>query len=104
MKIAVATTDGKMVNEHFGRMENFYIYVITSEGPVKVDEVSVKPLSTGDKNHPFDSERFQSIANALQGCERVYVTRIGERPAEELQNAGIEPVVFQGEISSITLD
>ena len=104
MKIAVATTDGIRVNEHFGRMENFYIYVITSEGPVKVKEVQVKPLSTGDKNHPFDSERFQSIVNALQGCERIYVTRIGEKPAEELQKIGIAPFVFEGEVSSITLD
>ena len=104
MKIAVATKDGIKVNEHFGRMENFFIYVITSEGPVKVKEVSVKPLSIGDKNHPFDNERFQSIANALEGCERVYVTKIGERPAEELQKLGIEPVAFEGNTSSITLD
>jgi predicted Fe-Mo cluster-binding NifX family protein len=101
MKIAVATTDKITVNEHFGRTENFSIFVITSDGPVKVEEVRVEPLSTGNKNHPFDKERFQSIAEALKGCERVYVTKIGERPAAELQKIGIEPVVSQGEISSI---
>ena len=103
MKIAVATTDGSTVNEHFGRVETFQVYVITIEGPVKVDEVTVTPLSTGDRNHPFDADRFETIAGALQGCERVYVARIGERPAEELQKQGIEPVVFDGEISAITL-
>ena len=101
MKIAVATTNGIEVNEHFGRADNFFIYVMTSEGPVKVEEVEVKPLSTGDRKHPFEADRFRDIAEALKGCERVYVAKIGERPAEELEKIGIEPVVFQGSISSI---
>lgn len=104
MKIAVATTDGIKVDQHFGMAEAFQVYVFTSEGPVKVGKVAVTPLSTGDKNHPFDKERFQSLAEALKGCERVYVTKIGDRPAAELQKTGIEPVVFQGEISSINQD
>ena len=104
MKIAVATTNGTEVNEHFGRIDKFQIYVITSDGPVKVEEVTVRPLTTGDKKHPFDGDRFRAIADALKGCERVYVTKIGERPAAELGKTGIEPVVFQGAISSISLD
>ena len=104
MKIAVATTDGITVNEHFGMADKFQLYVITSEGPVKVGEAPVEKLSTGDKKHPFDKERFQAIADALNGCERVYVTKIGDRPAEELKKAGIESVVYEGEISGITLD
>ena len=104
MKVAVATTDGVSVNEHFGRIEKFSLFVITSEGPVRVEEISVKPLSTGDKNHPFDSEHFQEIADALKGCERVYVTKIGEKPAKELEKLGIKPVVFKGEIDSIAID
>lgn len=103
MKIAVTTTDGINVNEHFGRAETFQIYVITSEGLVKVEEVAVTPLSTGDKNHPFDRERFQVICEALKGCERVYMTKIGERPAEELKKMKIEPVIYEGEISAITV-
>lgn len=103
MKIAVATTDGIEVNEHFGRTDRFFLYVITSNGPVKVGEAEVEPLSTGDRNHPFDQDRFLGIARALKGCERVYVSKIGERPAAELEKIGLEPVVFHGEISSIGL-
>ena len=104
MKIAVATTNGTEVNEHFGRTDKFQIYVITSDGPVKVEEVTVRPMTTGDKNHPFDGDRFQAIAVALKGCERVYVTKIGERPAAELKKTGMEPVIFEGKINSISLD
>ncbi len=102
MKIAVASRDGTLVNEHFGRADRFLIYVITSNGPVKVGDVSVEPLSTGDKSHSFDADRFLGIATALKGCERVYVTKIGERPAAELKKIGMEAVVFEGEINSIS--
>jgi len=91
------------VNQHFGRTDTFQLYVITSEGPVKFGEAAVKQLSTGDSKHPFDRKRFQAIVEALKGCERVYTTKIGERPAEELQKAGIVPVIYEGEISAITL-
>ena len=101
MKIAVATTDGIKVNQHFGMAESFQVYIITSEGPVKVEEVAVTPLSTGDKDHPFDKPRFMAIDDTLKGCERGYVTKIGERPTEELQKLGIEPVVYEGKISDI---
>lgn len=104
MKIAVATTNGTEVNEHFGRTETFQIYVISSDGPVKVEEVTVRPMSTGDKKHPFDGDRFQAITEAIKGCGRVYITQIGERPAAELKKVGIEPVIYQDEINSISLD
>jgi len=101
MKIAVATTDGIMVNQHFGMAKAFLVYVITSDGPVRVGQVTATPLSTGDKNHPFDKPRLLAIADTLKGCERVYVTKIGERPADELQKLGIKPVVYEGAISDI---
>ena len=101
MKIALASTNGTHVDEHFGRAEIFYIYDLSDAGPVKSAEVSVTPLSIGDKNHPFDPDRLQGITDALQGCERVYITKIGERPAAELVKIGIEPVVFQGAIKDI---
>jgi len=103
MKIAVATTDNISVNQHFGRTDKFQLYVITSEGPVKFGEAAVEQLSTGDRKHQFDRNRFQAIVEALKGCERVYTTKIGEHPAEELKKAGIDPVVFEGKISAITI-
>jgi hypothetical protein len=37
----------------------------------------------------------------LKDCKKVYVTKIGERPATELKALGIEPVVYQGAIADI---
>lgn len=102
MRIAVVSTDGKNVDEHFGRAERFLVYDLLPGGPEFVGERRSPTLSTGDRNHSFDAERFQATADALADCRQVYVTRIGDKPAEELVGRGIEPKVYQGPIARIT--
>jgi len=101
MKIAVATTDGVTVNEHFGRATRFLIYDTAPTGLIHVDTVEVTPLSVNDPKHPFDPERFGAIAEKLSGCRQVFCTKIGDRPAKELADRNIEVVVYEGAINAI---
>lgn len=101
MIVAVASTDGKNVNEHFGRADKFLVYEKTNDGLSMIGERKVTPLSVNDPNHPFDPDRFGKIAEALKGCEEVYVSKIGDRPSEELAILGIEPITYEGPIEEI---
>lgn len=103
MKIAIVSTDGKNVNDHFGKAERFLIYEIGKQGLSQLDEIKAPALSTGDKSHKFDAARFDIIAGALQGCKQVYCSRIGDKPREELTKIGITPVIYEGAIDAITL-
>jgi predicted Fe-Mo cluster-binding NifX family protein len=101
MKVAVASTDGKNVNEHFGRAEKFLFYEKTDEGVSLIGEGKVTPLSVNDPDHPFDPDRFNQLAEALIGCKEVYVSKIGTRPSEELARLGIKAVTYKGPIEGI---
>ncbi len=101
MKVAIASTDGKNVNEHFGRAENFLFYEKTAEGMSLIGEVKVTPLSVNDPGHSFDPDRFKQLAEALIGCKEVYVAKIGARPSEELAGLGIKAVTYKGPIEGI---
>ncbi|HSH69350.1 MAG TPA: NifB/NifX family molybdenum-iron cluster-binding protein [Deferrisomatales bacterium] len=101
MRIAFVSTDGKTVDEHFGRANRFLVFDRTETGLEPVAERPVSPLSTGDPAHTFDAGRFASIAEALEDCQRIYCTRIGERPAGELAARGIEAVVYEGAITQV---
>lgn len=102
MKIAIVSTDGISVNDHFGRAKRFLIYEAGDEaGLQKIEERAVVPLSTGDPSHGFDEERFAAVLAALAGCSRVYATRIGDRPRQELEERGIIPVIHAGAINAI---
>jgi nitrogen fixation protein NifX len=103
MKIAVVTTDGINVDDHFGKAERFLVYESRDGRMIQVGERKTGPLSAGDPDHPFDPERFSKIVSSIADCKRVYVTKIGDIPAEKLRTQGIEPVIYQGPIRDIEL-
>ena len=103
MRIAVASTDGKNVNEHFGKAVEFHIFDLGAEGLKPVERRQVTPLSVGDKNHDFDEARFGAVLAKISDCGRVYITKIGEKPAEELKRRGITPVLYDAAIERISI-
>ena len=89
--LAVATSGGGLVNQHFGHATEFLIYEASPRGVRfighrKVDQYCVGGDSCGEK----DSALAGSI-RALKGCEAVLCSKIGYEPWSLLENAGIAP-------------
>ena len=103
MLIAVASTNGEMVNEYFGRATRFWVFDVLESKQSLIMVRNVEPLSTGDKNHSFDFDKMAEVSWAIKDCERVYCIRIGERARLELEKLGIESIVYNDAISSITV-
>ncbi len=103
MLIAVASTDGEMVNEHFGRASRFWIFNVSKSKQTLIMVRNVEPLSTGDKSHAFDPARMTSVWETTKDCKRVYCTKFGDRPRLELEKLGIEAIIYQDAISSIII-
>ena len=103
MKIAVVSTDGVTVNDHFGKASRFLIHEMSESGPKLVEERACEPLSTGDPDHPFDEVKFSQIMAALEGCKKVFMTRIGDMPAAKLREKGVEPILYEGPIASLPM-
>jgi len=101
MLVAIASTDGETVNEHFGRAERFWIFEVTDSQQSLIVVRNCQPLSTGDTSHPFDPAKMATVLETIKDCERVYCTKIGDRPRRELENAGISPVIYNGAIPAI---
>lgn len=93
MLIAIASTDGETVNEHFGRANRFLIYDVSQGNQTLITVREVEPLSTGNKNHPFDQERLAGVSRAVQDCKLLYCTKIGDRPRQELEKIGVTAVI-----------
>ncbi len=103
MRIAAVSTDGKNVDDHFGKATEFLIYDLTEKGPDFVARRQSIPLSVNDPAHPFDPARFGKIVDVIRDCQAVYVTRIGDVPAAELKKQGIEPRIYTGGIEHIAV-
>lgn len=89
--LAVATSGGGLINQHFGHATEFLIYEASPRGVRfishrKVDQYCIGGDSCGEK----DSALAGSI-RALKGCEAVLCSKIGYEPWSLLEEAGIVP-------------
>ena len=100
LRIAVVSTDGTNVNDHFGMAKRFLIYDCNDKITF-VEERPTETYSVGDLEHTFDPERFGRVSALLKDCSKIYVTQIGEVPASKLKELGIEPVIYEGPIANI---
>ena len=87
-KVAVASSDGKFVNEHFRKASQFYIYKVENGDYEfvelrKIDDI----LSCGKESH---YDKILSIVKHLSGCRIVLVSQIGREAAIFLNRNGIE--------------
>ena len=91
MRLAVASNDGKMVNQHFGKAKQFYIFE-ANQGKATLLEIrkSNPPCGTADYGHGDDP--MKCTINLLSDCQAVICSRIGEHAKRELSEHGIEPV------------
>ena len=105
MKVAFATTDGKHIDEHFGRAGMFAIYEITEGGHRFVeirkfadgmDKAVVDTRDTG----PLHDSAVQNKVDKLADCRLIYLTEIGGPSAARLVKKGIMPMKMK-EIVSI---
>jgi predicted Fe-Mo cluster-binding NifX family protein len=98
MLIAVASKDGKEINQHFGHAERFLIYDVENDDAKLVDERQVERYCSFDPDHPLRGHLLRSIAEALDGCRAVVTAQMGEHPRGELEKLGVEPYVISGPI------
>ena len=98
MLIAVASKDGREINQHFGHAERFLIYDVENGAARLVDERKVDRYCSFDPEHPLRGHVLRDIADALNGCRAVVTAQMGEHPRGELEKLGVEPFVTNGPI------
>ncbi len=95
-RIAVASSDGINVNEHYGRARNFYIFdVVENES---YSEAGVKELIPACNGGVHDSEHLKRSAGYFADCRYVIASRIGPGAMAALEDVGVEGYEFAGDI------
>ncbi len=87
MKIAVASTDGKFIDLHFGDANRFLIFKI-EDGDGKFHDIREKTAMPVN-NH---QERWVGSIDLIADCKAVLCSKIGNEPTIELRKLGIKPI------------
>ncbi len=86
IRIAVASSDGTTVDQHFGQAESFYVYDVSAAGAVEVARREVA------KNALPNEGVRETIIRMLADCKLLLAEKIGTGPRPMLAKAGIEPI------------
>ncbi len=87
--VAVASTDGRVIDMHFGHAEAFRVYRVDATGVHFLESREVEHYCQGGYG---DEDKREVILRALADCSALFVAMAGEGPKARLREAGIEPV------------
>jgi nitrogen fixation protein NifB len=89
--MAVATSGGGVINQHFGHAKEFLIYEASAHDVRFVGTRKVDLYCTGGDRCGEAETTLQKIIRTLEGCVAVLCAKIGYEPWEQLEQAGIQP-------------
>jgi len=87
LKLAFASSDNRMIDQHFGAAESFAIFHVTRDDLV-LGEVVRFDASAQDGNEDKLGVRIA----ALSGCAAVYCCAMGASAIAQLRAEGVEPL------------
>jgi nitrogen fixation protein NifB len=89
--MAVATTGGGVINQHFGHAREFLVYEASANDVRFIGHRKVDLYCSGDETCGDAETTLAKTIRTLDGCDVVLCSRIGYEPWGQLEAAGITP-------------
>ncbi|QEP44380.1 nitrogen fixation protein NifX [Ectothiorhodospiraceae bacterium BW-2] len=87
LKVAFASSDLSVVDQHFGASKAFVIYAVTPEASRFVEVVEF-----GEQLQDGNEDKLTAKLEVLDGCIAVYSQAVGASAIRQLKSVGIQPV------------
>ncbi len=94
-KIAVASTDGKVVNEHFGRCRTYIVLDVDDIGNTYRFE-SFRKIEPACRDGEHSEQSFGLVLRALSDCRAVLTSRIGSAAERYITSRGLQSLEYGG--------
>ena len=89
--MAVATSGGGVINQHFGHAKEFLVYEASTEGVRFISHRKTDLYCSGDDTCGDGDSILAQTIRSLEGCEAVLCSKIGYEPWGMLEDAGVIP-------------
>jgi len=102
-KVAVASSDGRAVDQGFGQTDSFYSYQVEEGSLIQQGKIEVEARLDEPVVGPGHRRKLEDLANALKGYDAVVATEFGERAVQSLKEKGIAAFQMTGEVEKAVL-
>ncbi len=96
MRVAIGTSSGEYVDEHFGHARYFEIYEVNRDG---FEFIGARKAPASCRGHCEGG--FETVLELLQDCDAIFVVRIGETAAAFLISHGKRVFEADGTVENL---
>lgn len=97
-RVAFASSDGYVIDTHFGRATSFYIYQYFDDEYVFVEKRELEPVCLGGSH---STTKMRENVAQFQDCQYIVALRIGMGAIAIIQDSGITPMAIPGDITDV---
>lgn len=90
IKVAIASTDGKVINEHFGRATKFHIFELDTKSFEFLESRVMERCCNGGEH---TDTAFEKVAYILKDCKAIFVAKIGNGASNYMESKGF--IIFE---------
>ena len=94
LKFAFASTDMKVVDQHFGSAESFAMYLIDPDKATLIEACQF-----GKLEQDGNEDKLAAKIQMLEGCAAVYCQAIGASAIRQLVAKGIQPIKVSTDVN-----
>ncbi|NPV92788.1 MAG: dinitrogenase iron-molybdenum cofactor biosynthesis protein [Firmicutes bacterium] len=98
IKVAVASSDGKVINRHFGQAAQFLVFQIQGSN---IEFLELRENIPPCQEPEYHENRLSDTVELLSDCQAVLVSRIGPGAARALEAGGIKAYVAPDYIEAV---
>ena len=104
-KVAVAGTGEGLIDEHFGRVDGFFIYEVDEKGKFQlIEKRSVEKFCEGKNNCADRTKDIERIALILSDCKMLLCSGAGGFVTHLLEKNGIKVQIAYGSVEDVPAD
>lgn len=91
IRVAFASLDGDMVDQHFGSAQSFYLYAVDADNAELVTKTEF-----GQQKQDGNEDKLKPKLAWLQGADAVYCGSVGGSATRQLIALGVNPLKVSG--------
>lgn len=102
-RVAVATSDGKNVDQHFGQTRAFWLFDVADGKLTAAGKVRTDPFLEESMFGPRHRSKIEGMVTALAGSDIILASGFGQRAEAEIRARGMHPYKGEGELEQAVL-
>ena len=101
MKVAITSSDGRIVDTEFAKAHEIYVYTLEGNQIQGLEKRKTSHFCISGRRQAFSRNSFERVYETIKDCDITLTQRIRDIPRQRCQTLGITIRQVEGDIKEI---